>query len=408
MENKNKPQILSFNSGFLKKIGIALFGFLFITSFSYTQNRSIIFESGKWQEIKDKAKKENKLIFVDCYTTWCGPCKSMSKNIFTNDTVADFFNKNFICAKFDMEKDEGLMLSKEYNINRYPTFIFADGDGNLVHRGCGLQPVNSFIELGNNALDPQKHFINYEEQYKKGNRDASFILSYLRVMEAGGVNIKEVKDDYFITQKESDLTSQINWAILYRFTNDLKSREFKYIMNHKDEYAKIYTLDSVNMLIDYNISMALIPVVFKDTTGKAFSDFMVDIKKSKVPNVEEIELCGKMFLTSAKEKWNDYAVIAVAYIEKYKMDDSRELNDVAWNFYENINDKSLLEKALIWAKQSVNLKPRDTNYDTYACLMFKLGNKDEAIKLEEEAIKFAKEMGKPTTEYEKNIEKFKK
>lgn len=57
------------------------------------QNRSISFEQTKeWKKIVKKAKKEKKLIFVDCYTSWCGPCKMLAKDVFTRDTVADFFN----------------------------------------------------------------------------------------------------------------------------------------------------------------------------------------------------------------------------------------------------------------------------------------------------------------------------
>ena len=70
------------------------------------QNRSIGFEQTReWKKVIKKAKKEKKLIFVDCYTSWCGPCKMLAKDVFTRDEVADYFNANFVCAKYDMEKD---------------------------------------------------------------------------------------------------------------------------------------------------------------------------------------------------------------------------------------------------------------------------------------------------------------
>lgn len=73
------------------------------------QNRSISFEQTKeWKKIVKKAKKEKKLIFVDCYTSWCGPCKMLAKDVFTRDTVADFFNsilfvQNMIWKKMPTE-----------------------------------------------------------------------------------------------------------------------------------------------------------------------------------------------------------------------------------------------------------------------------------------------------------------
>ena len=62
------------------------------------QNRSIVFREGNWEKILKQAKKEKKLIFVDCYTSWCGPCKMLAKNVFTQDKVADFYNTEFVCV----------------------------------------------------------------------------------------------------------------------------------------------------------------------------------------------------------------------------------------------------------------------------------------------------------------------
>ena len=78
------------------------------------QNRSIVFREGNWEKILKQAKKEKKLIFVDCYTSWCGPCKMLAKNVFTQDKVADFYNTEFVCVKMDMEKGEGPPKSMKY------------------------------------------------------------------------------------------------------------------------------------------------------------------------------------------------------------------------------------------------------------------------------------------------------
>ena len=66
-----------------------------------------------WKEILAQAKKENKLIFLDAYTSWCGPCKHMQSEVFTDMAVGYYFNKNFINVKMDMEEGEGLQLSND-------------------------------------------------------------------------------------------------------------------------------------------------------------------------------------------------------------------------------------------------------------------------------------------------------
>jgi thiol:disulfide interchange protein len=118
--------------------------------------RHINFEKGNWQAALDKAKKENKLIFLDAYTEWCRPCIQMAKDVFTLDKVADVYNENFVNVSMDMEKGDGPPLIKKYKIAAYPDFLFINGDGKIVHRGGGYQEADEFIKLGKAAVNVQK------------------------------------------------------------------------------------------------------------------------------------------------------------------------------------------------------------------------------------------------------------
>lgn len=105
-------------------------------------------ESASWKEILAEAKASNRVIFMDAYTTWCGPCKMMAKNVFTDETVGDFYNANFVNVKMDMEAGEGVALASEYSVRAYPTLLFIDGDGAIVHRAVGYHEAAAFVELG--------------------------------------------------------------------------------------------------------------------------------------------------------------------------------------------------------------------------------------------------------------------
>jgi len=118
--------------------------------------RSISFNSDRWKALLAKAKKENKLIFLDAYTEWCRPCIMMAKNVFTLDKVADFYNEHFINVSMDMEKGEGPALNKKYGIQAYPAFLYIDGNGKVVHRDGGYQEAEPFIKAGETALSKMK------------------------------------------------------------------------------------------------------------------------------------------------------------------------------------------------------------------------------------------------------------
>ncbi|MCF0059460.1 thioredoxin fold domain-containing protein [Dyadobacter sp. CY356] len=108
----------------------------------------IKFTGGNWASILKKAKAENKIIFLDAYTTWCGPCKLLQKNVFTKPEVGALFNQKFINVKVDMESGEGPKLAQKYPLEGYPTLFFIDGDGKIVKQVIGYQNPETLVSIG--------------------------------------------------------------------------------------------------------------------------------------------------------------------------------------------------------------------------------------------------------------------
>ena len=99
--------------------------------------QGITFFAGTLQEGLEKAKVENKLLFVDCYTTWCGPCKMLKKYTFTDANLGDFMKDKYISMEIDMEQLEGQLIAKKYGIEAYPTLLFLDKYGRVVNHQVG-------------------------------------------------------------------------------------------------------------------------------------------------------------------------------------------------------------------------------------------------------------------------------
>jgi thiol:disulfide interchange protein len=110
-------------------------------------NAQIRFFQGSWAEALAEAKKQNKMIMVDFYTTWCPPCKLMTKTTFADTKVGDFANQNFIAFKVDCERGEGIKLAEKYDIDSYPTICFIDKNGNLRNKEIGYKDVKEFLGI---------------------------------------------------------------------------------------------------------------------------------------------------------------------------------------------------------------------------------------------------------------------
>ncbi len=113
----------------------------------------IQFTDEAWASIVKKAKAENKIIFLDAYASWCGPCKLLQKNVFTRSDVGELFNKNFINVKVDMERGEGPQLARQFPMEAYPTLFFIEPSGKIVRKVIGYRTPEQLIALGKSVLN---------------------------------------------------------------------------------------------------------------------------------------------------------------------------------------------------------------------------------------------------------------
>lgn len=134
-------------------IVVALLTSSFIWAPANTDEPGIKFENLTFEEAIQKAKEENKLIFLDAYAVWCGPCKMMDRTTFKSEEVGKVFNKNFINIKIDMEKGEGPDIARKYQVRAYPTMMLINADGKVEKRILGavrdtqlLAEVKDFVK----------------------------------------------------------------------------------------------------------------------------------------------------------------------------------------------------------------------------------------------------------------------
>jgi len=194
----------------------------------------IDFNQLTWQQVQAKAKAKNKLIFVDFYATWCGPCKYLEKEVFTQAEVGQYFNANFINLRIDAEKEEQILVNF-VDIEAYPTLIVFDKNGNIIKKVVGALDASELIEFGKGAVNIPKVIASYEAN----PNDYLNTLNYLEVIaetdpdKANDIALKQLD----ILKEEYALKSAKAWKIM-RFVNDYDSYIVDFVFNYKEFYSE--------------------------------------------------------------------------------------------------------------------------------------------------------------------------
>lgn len=205
-------------------------------SVAQTKSEGVNWEHGTLAEALNKAKnnkKGPKLVFLDCFTTWCGPCKQMTNNVFPTKEAGDYFNKNFVNIKIDMEKGEGVDIAKKYSVAAYPTFLILDGNGDEVGRVVGGGEIASFIKRVEAAKDI-KNSPKYVKQQYDANKTSDNAIAYLEALENSYMNAEMGKffAENLSSFKPKELLSQPMWKY---FSQNLASDKalLDYVLENK-------------------------------------------------------------------------------------------------------------------------------------------------------------------------------
>lgn len=381
-----------------------MFMLLLVPTLLLAQTEGVKFEHGlSWNQIKEKADKENKYIFVDCFTTWCGPCKYMANTIFPQAKVGNFFNAKFINAKIQMDKtkddnadvrswyEEADRFAKDYNVRAYPTFLIFDNKGKLVHRIVGGGEADDFIAKAQKGLDPNTQ---YESLLAKFNADPQNIAIAKKMAtvakEAYDQETQTKAEGVLLTKMSTDqLFTKENIELLISAAKVIDSKAFNLI---KDNPAKF---DAVSEEVKANEFLSRL-LISQAVNSKIQVNDTVDfaaIEKElaqKYPTVrtEKISLQMQPQYYAYTQNYPALRDSFNQYIKAYgESITAMELNNMAWSIFENCSDPACLKAAAEWSKLSLE-KQKDTPMflDTFANLLYRLGDKETAIKTQEKAI----------------------
>lgn len=356
----------------------------------------IKFESGKnWTQIKEAAKKSNKLIFLDAYASWCGPCKAMARDVFTKSAVGNYFNAQFINAKIDMEEGEGVQIAQRYNVTAYPTLYFIDGDGNMIHKVLGYKDVDQLLQAGRNANDPSKQYSTLLKKYNGGSLPESQYMSLIDAMSEAGEDEKASSLVAKMLAKNKDWMQEPQLGLVYRYTADANGEQYRFLANNEAKIAAISGYEGIAEKLDELVTAQVIQETLNNESQQLDEDKAKRRFKELRPATASASFAKLMWRYAEFKKESAIHVRAAKAINDAKSSfDWRYLNEISWKIYDEMRaNKALLEEGLSMGMASVKKDDNYYNNDTVAHILAELGKKKDAKKYAEKAIELGKKTG---------------
>lgn len=310
-------------------------------------NQGMEFFDGAFEEALALAEEEDKLVFVDVYTMWCGPCIVMQETVFPLPEIGEFFNERFVNLKLDMENEEqnGPELGTRYKIGVVPTYLILDTDGTELGRATGGASAIQFISMITRVLgESTSTFVAMQNRYDSGERSSEFIQQYLsdaivelafreidnqdstsvRAYFDEGAKYKKVAEEYFASRPYAELINERDARfIMYFLEREDRGNELvEFVLANYDEFLDV---SSESAMAQFTLNTTLGAVASAARAGdEKFVDYIndldayplkkaVDHERNRYPDSnrlpERMKASWELDYLKAKGDWNEIAAV---------------------------------------------------------------------------------------------------
>jgi len=247
-----------------------------------------------YKEALSAAKSENKLVFLDFYTDWCGPCKMMLRDVFPQKSVGEFMNKTFVPVKVNAEKGDGVELANKYKVKAYPTFVIIDSNEKEAGRVVGSSSAETFINKLEQITDPSKSPEIVKKKYEDGDRSAEVVRTYAGILmdelqqkrtsrdeyTKKSFEISGIVQDYYAGLSDADKVKAENMFVYRQYTSTpfCPAGRFMYECLGKFAEPQKSEIDSLRTVL-YDREVSLLLSGQSEYNAENFKNLKKEIKK---------------------------------------------------------------------------------------------------------------------------------
>lgn len=354
------------------------------------------------------AKKEGKLLFIDFYTTWCGPCKKLDKLVFRNDSVQGLLNEKIVLLRYDAENDTVFHLSKKHHVSSYPTGMILNENGYVVSRKRGFlgddfkSLSSSVIEFINAGVELSKEGTIIKGYSNKIN-PALYPDFYVDYVNRTDTDLDSTELNTYLSAAD-DVFSEQYFATLLYFASDAHDGIADATLENQDKYSALYGKDNVELLT-YFLARGKFKRAIVKKSQADYNQAVAFVKRGLSQEwIDDILPSFEKDYLIAQNRWDKVFAIYEKMKNAGEMSNGY-VNHFSWQVYKSCDDQEVIKKCLTWMQEVTDAEPEFDYLDTYAYLLYKSGNNAAAKKIAQLAIKAGKADDRSTKGLEQLITK---
>ncbi|MEG0795984.1 MAG: thioredoxin family protein [Odoribacter sp.] len=405
---------------------IVLLTFVFLIHLAVSGQGIIFMDNPEWKDAVEIARKSGKLIFVDCYTSWCGPCRILMKDVFPLERVGKAYNPHFIAVKYDMEKPAGKVFARHLaqKVESYPTLLFIDPvTGKVIYYFTGSAPADNIIAEARRCLSRHR-MTELDTQYAAGDRSFEFMKEYFTAksdMENGTAEVPVLIDDYLHRYDTlSNLLQPEKWRFYKNFLTDIRTDYMQYVIVNYGKFRRQPFVDRQKLnehmgkILNEALNQSFRFVVDEKTgdTNLYYDQAYYDLVRKNItqllrflPAHERLIVRVCLYDCLVAGNWTEAYAIA-KYMVLFQFPSSQSLQLAAYHYMAQQTDDvavlTLLLSAFREIQQQRSLKFVNANYYNHIALVAgKLGLEKEAQEAEQKYYELCKQSEQRTVQNKK-------
>lgn len=371
------------------------------------ENSPITIVKQDYKRALELAKEQDKLLFIDFYTVWCGPCKQLDKYVFHNDSLKGLLGQQVVLLQYDAEQDTTFHLSKKYHVRSYPTGLLLTPEGRVLTRRSGFSGSDA-ASLGSSVLDfvGEGAELRAQGQWLSGYAPtidpASYPAFYADYVNRTDIDVDAAEINDYLASVEDKLSEQF-LAVLYYFAEEVNDELIAVAMDNRETYAERFGESGFMAFTEYAAMNKFNQAVKAGdeaafAQAKAFAEEQFGAEKA-----EEMAASYEVDILQARGEWKKVLAYYQDMKEAGEMDNGY-VNYFSWGIYEECDDLEVMATCVAWMREVVAEEPSFNYLDTYARLLYKVEGKSAAESVIREAIAAGKAEDRKTGGLEELLE----